>query len=30
MKLDLEKLLLQGKISNSDYLEFIEGERLIV
>ena len=30
MKLDLEKLLLQGKISNSDYLEFIEGERLNV
>jgi type IV pilus assembly protein PilB len=30
MKLDLEKLLLQGKISNGDYLEFIEGERLIV
>lgn len=28
MKLDLEKLLLQGKISNSDYLEFIEGERI--
>ncbi|MCE5221423.1 MAG: GspE/PulE family protein [Clostridium sp.] len=28
MKYDLEKLLVQGKISNSDYLEFIEGERL--
>ncbi len=28
MKYDLEKLLFQGKISNSDYLEFIEGERL--
>jgi len=30
MKFDLEKLLLQGKISNSDYLEFIVGERLNV
>ena len=28
MKYDLEKLLFQGKISNSDYSEFIEGERL--
>ena len=28
MKYDLENLLLQGKISNNDYLEFIEGERL--
>jgi type IV pilus assembly protein PilB len=28
MKYDLEKLLLQGKISYDDYLEFIEGERL--
>ena len=28
MKYDLEKLLFQGKISYSDYLEFIEGERL--
>lgn len=28
MKYDLEKLLFQGKISNSDYLEFIVGERL--
>lgn len=28
MKYDLEKLLFKGKISNSDYLEFIEGERL--
>lgn len=28
MKYDLEKLLFQGKISNSDYLEFIDGERL--
>lgn len=28
MKKDLEELLLQGKISNSDYIEFIEGERL--
>ena len=28
MKYDLENLLLQGKISNNDYFEFIEGERL--
>ncbi|NRT34076.1 type II secretory ATPase GspE/PulE/Tfp pilus assembly ATPase PilB-like protein [Clostridium beijerinckii] len=28
MKKDLEELLLRGKISNSDYIEFIEGERL--
>ena len=28
MKYDLENLLSQGKISNNDYLEFIEGERL--
>lgn len=28
MKCDLEKLLYEGKISNNDYLEFIEGERL--
>ncbi|WP_297422214.1 GspE/PulE family protein [Clostridium sp.] len=28
MKYDLEKLLYQGKISYSDYIEFIEGERL--
>ena len=30
MKDDLEKLLIEGKISNSDYLEFVEGERLNV
>jgi type IV pilus assembly protein PilB len=30
MKFDLEKLLFQGKISNNDYLQFIEGERLNV
>lgn len=30
MKEDLEKLLMEGKISNSDYLEFVEGERLNV
>ena len=28
MKEDLEKLLFEGKISNNDYIEFIEGERL--
>ncbi|EKQ58192.1 MAG: type II secretory pathway, ATPase PulE/Tfp pilus assembly pathway, ATPase PilB [Clostridium sp. Maddingley MBC34-26] len=28
MKYDLEKLLYQGKISYSDYIEFIDGERL--
>ena len=28
MKVELEKLLIQGKISNRDYWEFIEGERL--
>jgi len=28
MKYDLERLLIKGKISNCDYLEFIEGERL--
>lgn len=28
MKNDLERLRLQGKISNSDYFEFIDGERL--
>ncbi|WP_243156139.1 GspE/PulE family protein [Clostridium sp. C2-6-12] len=28
MKEDLKKLLREGKISNNDYMEFIEGERL--
>lgn len=28
MKYDLENLLFKGQISNNDYLEFIEGERL--
>lgn len=28
MKEDLEKLLIEGKISNNDFMEFIEGERL--
>ena len=28
MKYDLEKLLFKGKISQSDYLEFVEGERI--
>lgn len=28
MKEDLEKLLSEGKISNNDFIEFIEGERL--
>jgi type IV pilus assembly protein PilB len=28
MKEDLEKLLVEGKISNNDYVEFVEGERL--